>query len=519
MRGIIRDLTKQKVAENKANEAQRKLETLIANLPGIAYCCKNDSAWSMEFISSGVQTITGYPSADFTSGKRSYADLIHDEDRKRVWKIVQAALKRKQSFTAEYRLISATDEEKWVWEQGCGVFNSENGTVIALEGFISEITERKKLSERDTRLWKILDESLNEVYIFDANILKFIEVNQGARDNLGYTKEDLGVLTPLDLKTEFTTETFEDLIRPLRVGEKEKVEFTTLHRRKDGSQYPVEVHLQLTDFESKPVFVAIILDITERKRAEKELIKTREDLMLQTLFTQRLSALATMAGGISHELNQPLNSITLYAETIKNYIRDFSSKETSQISDTLQKIIEQSERASQVIEHMRQFASENKQLTVEKIGVRSLIASVLDLVETQLRNHGIEVCVEAQDSDEISANNNRLEQVLINLITNAKDSILEKKSQENEPKRITIAVEREPGIVIIRVSDTGAGIDPLLQNQIFEPFVTTKGPDRGTGLGLAICHGILKDYNATISLEKSDTQGSTFKLVFPVSKN
>jgi len=138
-------------------------------------------------------------------------------------------------------------------------------------GIIRDIAKRKQAEERVSALSSILEKSLNEIYIFDAKTLKFIQVNYGARVNLGYKLDELSDLTPLDLKPEFTKTSFEKLIKPLRTGKKEKLRFTSAHRRKDGSLYPVEVNLQLSSFESREVFVAIILDITERKQAEEKL--------------------------------------------------------------------------------------------------------------------------------------------------------------------------------------------------------------------------------------------------------
>ena len=98
---------------------------------------------------------------------------------------------------------------------------------------------------------KIVESSLNEIYIFSASTLCFLDVNRGARENLGYTLEELQELTPLDIKPEYTSEQFETLIHPLRQREREKIEFNTYHRRKDGTTYPVEVHLQLRDFDAE----------------------------------------------------------------------------------------------------------------------------------------------------------------------------------------------------------------------------------------------------------------------------
>ena len=137
-------------------------------------------------------------------------------------------------------------------------------------------TEHKKAYESVASFAHILEESLNEIYIFDAKTLKFIHVNKGARLNLGYSMEELNSLTPLDLKPEFTAESFAKMVESLRAGKKQLIQFTTVHRRKDGSLYDVEVHLQLSTFQSAPAFVAIILDITERKRSENALKESEE---------------------------------------------------------------------------------------------------------------------------------------------------------------------------------------------------------------------------------------------------
>ena len=121
------------------------------------------------------------------------------------------------------------------------------------------------------RFGRIVENSLNEVYLFDQESLRFNVVNHGARVNLGYSMEELRALTPLDLKPLFTAEAFDELIRPLREGRRDDLVFETVHRRKDGSVYDVEVHLQLMREETPPVFVAIVQDITERKQLEREL--------------------------------------------------------------------------------------------------------------------------------------------------------------------------------------------------------------------------------------------------------
>ncbi len=143
---------------------------------------------------------------------------------------------------------------------------------------VEDITQSRRAEQLSTRLGRIVEDSVNEIYVFDGETQRFIQVNRGARENLGYSMDELSQLTPVDLKPEFTEEAFAELTRPLLQGAREQVVFETVHRRKDGTTYDVEVRLQLSRAETPPVFVAVIQDITERRRAARELQETLSHL-------------------------------------------------------------------------------------------------------------------------------------------------------------------------------------------------------------------------------------------------
>lgn len=139
---ITIDINEQKKVERSLIEKQRQLSTLFENLPGMAYRCRNDHEWTMEFVSAGILELTGYPNEDLIENKkRSYARLIHPEDQTMVWETIQDALGQKQSFEMRYRIETADHQEKWVWEKGQGIFD-EDGELQAIEGFISDVTEQ-----------------------------------------------------------------------------------------------------------------------------------------------------------------------------------------------------------------------------------------------------------------------------------------------------------------------------------------------------------------------------------------
>ena len=139
-----------------------------------------------------------------------------------------------------------------------------------------DVTERKQVEAQRESLLEIINTSLNEIYVFNRKTLRFEYVNMGAQRNLGYTLEQLRQMSPLDIKPEFTEDSFREILRPLVEGKQSTLVFRTAHRRADGNNYPVEVHLQLMGQADDSVFLAVIFDITERKHAE-EILHQREE--------------------------------------------------------------------------------------------------------------------------------------------------------------------------------------------------------------------------------------------------
>lgn len=182
---IIRDIRERKLAENAIKESQRTLDTLIKNLPGIAYRCKNDEHWTMEFLSEGCLELTGYSPEDFVDNSTlSYSQLIHPEDREFVWEEVQTSLNENRAFQIVYRIIDALGNEKWVWEKGRGVYS--NNKLLALEGFITDITDRKKLEKSLIQLNEILsliNKNLRHDVLNDLSVIRgSIEVYKDNKD-------------------------------------------------------------------------------------------------------------------------------------------------------------------------------------------------------------------------------------------------------------------------------------------------------------------------------------------------
>ena len=184
IQAIVQDITERKRAEEALQESQRQLSTLMSNLPGMAYRCKNDPNWTMEFVSNGCLPLTGYKSEELVGNSRlSYAEIIHPEDRQMVWETVQAGLETQQNFQLLYRIITASKNIKWVWEQGQGIAGAENDITV-LEGFITDITDRVQ-AENTLQKYTAQLETLNTIAAALITSLELDQVLELILDQIG----------------------------------------------------------------------------------------------------------------------------------------------------------------------------------------------------------------------------------------------------------------------------------------------------------------------------------------------
>lgn len=207
---------------------------------------------------------------DLNSGINFYRDDFKEMVTKNVTKSIETGV----PFEFEAVIVTAKNNERWI--RSIGNAEMVNGECTRLYGSFQDINDQKNVEIQKNSLQNTLENSLNEIYIFDSNTFQFLYVNKGALLNIGYTAEEIKKLTPIDIKPDYTVEAFKELIIPLMNNEKEKLIFFTNHQRKDGSLYPVEVHLQLVSENNQRRFLAVILDITERKKTEKEISDSEE---------------------------------------------------------------------------------------------------------------------------------------------------------------------------------------------------------------------------------------------------
>jgi len=228
----------------------------------------------------------------FGASYEAFLYVIHPDDRDKARKAYENSLKSKKPYSIEYRLLVQGGSVKYVIEK-CETTFSDKGTPIKSTGTVQDITEQKYSESLALRMNHMFEHSVEEIYIFDGETLSFLKVSTGALKNLGYSIHEISSLTPVDIKPDFNEKQFRHYIKPLKSGKELQLKFETRHQRKDGSSYPVEVSLQYASEDSPPVFLAIIEDVTQRKKIETELESHR--FHLEKLVEERTATIKKQA--------------------------------------------------------------------------------------------------------------------------------------------------------------------------------------------------------------------------------
>ncbi len=245
----------------------------------------------------------------------------------------------------------------------------------------------------------------------------------------------------------------------------------------------------------------------EIQRREQELREKQEQLVQ----AGKLATVGELTTGVAHELNNPLNNIGLFVGNAVDLI-ELGVTDKGQIVRELRYSMQQVRKATEIISHLRTFGRAAP-VSHEPVSLRQVIERALSLMQEQLRLREIEVTVDLGPEDPVVVGNPiQLEQVFINLLTNARDAMA-----DSPRKAIRISGGVGPAEVEVAFADTGNGIPPGLERRIFDPFFTTKEVGKGTGLGLSITYGIIKEHGGTISVVSAPGEGATFLIHLPLA--
>jgi hypothetical protein len=376
---------------------------------------------------------------------------------------------------------------------------------------IVDITERKR---GEARFHAALESSPNGIVMVDR-IGRIVLVNREVERLFGYSREELlgqsiEILVPEEsrgLHPGFRSEYFDTPItRAMDAGRE------LFGRRKDGKQIPVEIGLNPIETNEGLFVLGSIVDISARKAAEAE----RQRLEEQLRQSQKLEAIGTLAGGIAHDFNNILGMIVGYAELAREAV---GSKPPAA---DLDEVLKAAERGKELTQRILRF-SRHQETVRQPLDLAAVVADIARLLRAMLPT-SIDIRVEVDPGvPRVLANATSVQQVLMNLATNARDAMSESGAIELELKPLYVRDSmarahpelREGPYVSVTVADTGPGMDAELRARVFEPFFTTKAPGKGSGLGLAIVHGIMREHDGVVLLESEPGSGTRVKCLFP----
>ena len=396
---------------------------------------------------------------------------------------------------------------------------------LLVDGFnnmLEQIEEQQTaLADNEERFRSLVETSSDWIWELDRDG-RFTYASPKVVDLLGYEPQEVIGRKPSDFMTpegaERINSAFEDMARsklPLV-----RIETDNLH--KNGERVVLETNsVPILDGDGEVVgFRGVDRDITDRKWMEEELEAQRT----LDLRTDRLRSLGEMAAGIAHELNQPLVGVRGLAEHFLISLERGWSLPDEKIRDRSSLIVQQADRMVHIIEHIRMFAREAGTPKTELAQVNDVVQSVLVMVEAQFRAHSLGLVVTlADDLPDVCLNRYSLEEVVLNLLSNARDAVEERLQGDGKSPsarievRTSVDADGEAPTVKIEVEDNGVGFPPELMDRAFDPFFTTKGPDKGTGLGLSISRSIAREFGGSIRIQSTPGEGATVAVLVPAA--
>jgi two-component system, cell cycle sensor histidine kinase and response regulator CckA len=518
---VINALKKTRVEREKleaetALQRSDELYRLIAENTGDLICLLDTEARFL-YVSPSYQEVLGYSPADLLD--RSVFSLIHPDDRKAAEQKCTESLADKKPERLEFRFKHSDGSWKIFEALGNWICDSsghpQRGILVS-----RDITERKEaedtLRESEERTRLILENALDAVVTINAEGL-ITGWNPQAEATFGWSDQEASgrPLSSLIIPKEHRQALERGLKHFLATGEgrvlNKRIEITAL--RRDGTEFPVELSVSPMRSRDTFIFSAFIRDISERKLAEEKLRLSEEQLRM----SQKLEAVGQLAGGVAHDFNNILTVITGYSDILMK-----KTAENDPNRGKIEEIKRAAERASSLTHQLLAFS--RKQVLQPKLfKLNSLVADIGKMLQ-RLIGEDIELAmVLTEDSAEINADPGQIEQVLMNLVVNARDAMpnggkvtIETANVEIDRAYAEMHIAVQPGsYAMLAVSDNGSGMDHETQKHIFEPFYTTKDQGKGTGLGLSTVYGIVNQSGGNIWVYSEVGQGTIFKIYLP----
>jgi PAS domain S-box-containing protein len=427
---------------------------------------------------------------------------IHSNDRERMLLQVEHAETAGLPFQGEFRTVLPDGRERWVLAKGKTVVEPTNRKERRM-GVVLDITERKRAEER----FRLAVEASPSAIVMINPQGEIVLVNTLTEKLFGYTREELigksiEILVPERFRADRADFFAAPQSRAMGAGR------DLFARRKDGSEFQVEIGLNPIHTNEGTFVLTAIVDITERKRAESELRRNRDELA----HVARITTMGELAASLAHELNQPLTAILSNAQAAQRFLAN-NRVDVEEVREILRDIVDDNNRASEVIRRMRALVRK-EELEFNSLDLTGMIREIVLLVHSDAVLHNVRVsCDFAARLPEVRGDKIQLQQVLLNLLLNAFDAM---KDCSVEDREVSLRVEGGAGMIEVSVSDHGPGLTSDKLDKIFQPFFTTKR--EGLGMGLSISRSIIEAHGGRLWAENNNGRGATFHFTVPVAE-
>lgn len=471
-------------------------QDIVNNLVDTFY--RTDAEGNVVYISSAVVDTLGY-TPDEMIGRKLSEFYVDPNDRN----LFLASLDKGGSVTKDFEARLRCKDGHVIWVSTTSrMILDDDGTMLGVEGISRDITASKRLEEINTRLGRIVENSQSEIYVIDAQTLQFLLVNRGARENLGYSMQELSLMDPSSLQVGMSEEEFVRSLQPLRDGQASAIGLELTIQRKDGSQYAAIANIQLAADEIVPAFFAIVRDLTETKRVTSQLLQT-----------QKYAAMHQLSGGVAHDFNNLLMVLQGNLELLNAKLEGDADK-LANVEAALTGVY----RATKLTQRLLSF-SQQQFLNPQTHNINNVIKGMRGNLERTLSENIILSIQTESDSTLVNVDEGLLVSAILNLCINASEAMPDGGKLTLEVANTQFENNTGPfeNGVSISVTDEGPGMSLTEQERIFEPFYSTKDNRSGTGLGLSMVHGFVQQSKGQIKVDSDLTKGTSITLHFPAS--
>jgi two-component system cell cycle sensor histidine kinase/response regulator CckA len=530
IKGSIRNIGERRAARQALQRAHDELEERVK-----ARTAELDA--QQEFLRAVVDTS---PHAIFVKDSQGYFTLVNRAVERAYGKSAAEILGKTeadlngyhheiQTFVQDDKEVIETLRAKFIPEEQ--LTNSRTGETrlfqtikvplvmpgteaVHILGVATDITDHKRseqvLRETEERYRLLFESNPQAMWVYDRETLVFLAVNEAAIFHYGYSRDEFLSLTikdiraPEDVPVLLDNLSNENGINPAGAWK---------HRKKDGTTIDVEIISHPLVFAGRDAKLVLAKDITERKRAEAALKETEEQLRQ----SQKLEGVGQLAGGIAHDFNNLLTVITGFSSLAMRGLQP-----EDPLLSNLEEIKKAGDRAASLTRQLLAFS--RRQVLQPKILNLDSVVSEMEKMLRRLIGENIDLrAVLEPNLGSVKADPGQIEQIILNLAVNARDSMpaggkltieTDNVYLDEDYVRNHVGTEAGPH-VMLAVSDTGSGMDPKTQARIFEPFFTTKELGKGTGLGLSTVYGIVKQSGGNIWVYSEVGRGTTFKIYLP----